>query len=53
MLRIEVIMMDGTFYELDEWLRLLEKNESRQLSEGARWWLSRIANKEVEIDALS
>ena len=38
--------MNGKLYTFDEWLRLLEKREARELSEGARWWLARIAAKQ-------
>jgi len=38
--------MVGEIYDFDKWLRMLEAKENRELSEGARWWLSRIAAKQ-------
>lgn len=41
----EVIEMTGMFYEMDEWLQLISKKDTKEMSEGARWWLSRIKAK--------
>lgn len=38
-----VIIMDGHFYELDEWFKIIEKK--KEMSEGAKWWLGRIKEK--------
>ena len=37
--------MTGMFYEMDEWLQLISKRDTTEMSEGARWWLSRIKSK--------
>jgi hypothetical protein len=34
--------MDGQIYDVDEWFKMIQQKET-ELSEGARWWLSRIA----------
>jgi len=45
--RDEVIKMKGLFYNIDEWLEMVEDNrpKTEPASEGARWWLSRIKTK--------
>ena len=37
------MIMNGKFYDVDEWLTLLDKDT--EMSEGAKWWLSRIKLK--------
>jgi len=37
--------MKGIFYDLDEWLDLIEESKPKEISEGAKWWLSRIKTK--------
>lgn len=37
--------MNGIFYDLDDWMKLVEKQKRETTSEGAQWWLSRIRDK--------
>lgn len=37
--------MNGKFYNFDDWLYMIENKNKKELSEGAKWWLSRIAAK--------
>ena len=37
--------MNGKFYEMDEWLRLVDKTEKQDFSEGAQWWLTRVKTR--------
>ncbi len=34
--------MKGYFYDLDDWLKIVEQKRRESPSEGAQWWLSRI-----------
>jgi len=34
--------MNGLFYDLDEWLKMVEERRRPSSAEGARWWLERI-----------
>jgi hypothetical protein len=45
----EVINMDGKFYAFDDWLHMITEKDNKELSEGAKWWLSRIATKKLEL----
>jgi len=38
--------MLGKFHSYEEWMNLLDKKDDKQLSEGAQWWLSRIAARQ-------
>jgi len=37
--------MNGSFYDMDDWLKLIETERNKSLSEGAQWWISRLRSK--------
>ena len=37
--------MKGVFYDLDEWLKMVEQRRRPNSSEGAQWWLGRVKTR--------
>lgn len=39
--------MKGKFYEMDEWLKMVDDVNKKDFSEGAKWWLNRIRTRTI------
>ena len=39
------MIMKGNFYDLDDWLNMVEEKRRENSAEGAKWWLGRIKSR--------